>query len=140
MIYLTRCYRFSASHRLNSASLSEEANLSVYGKCNNRYGHGHNYVLHVTVSGHANPATGMVLDIALLDRLVDEEVLEPFGHAHLNLDVDVFRNIVPTSENVCIEIYKLLRRRLEKEAAAGGARLSRVLLEETHSNYFEYAG
>ncbi|MGH9450635.1 MAG: 6-carboxytetrahydropterin synthase [Terriglobia bacterium] len=140
MIHLTRRYRFSASHRLHSSALSAQENVRVYGKCDNPYGHGHNYVLHVTVSGEVDPATGMVLDLALLDRVVGEEVLQPFGHSHLNLDVETFKRVTPTSENVCVEIFRLLRTRLEKDTSDGRARLHKVLLEETSSNYFEYEG
>ncbi|MGH9395282.1 MAG: 6-carboxytetrahydropterin synthase [Terriglobia bacterium] len=140
MIHLTRRYHFSASHRLHSGSLSADENLRVYGKCNNPYGHGHNYVLHVTVAGELDPATGMALDLALLDRVVEEEVLEPLGHTHLNLDVEIFKRVVPTTENVCMEIFRLLRQRLEKEIPRSPARLRKVLLEETQSNYFEYEG
>lgn len=137
MVYLTRRYHFSASHRLHSESLAPEQNLSVYGKCNNPHGHGHNYALHVTIAGPVDPATGMVLDLGLLDRVVKEEVLDPLDHTFLNLDVEAFRRRVPTSENVCVEIFNWLNRRLTEELPAGPARLTSVLLEETRSNYFE---
>lgn len=140
MVHLTRRYRFSASHRLNSRSLSTEENVRVFGKCNNPYGHGHNYTVHVTVAGEIEPSTGMVLDLAVLDRVVGEEVLEPFGYAHLNLDVARFAEIVPTSENVCQEIYRRVRDRLRREPNATQVKLERVLLEETQSNYFECDG
>jgi 6-pyruvoyltetrahydropterin/6-carboxytetrahydropterin synthase len=140
MVYLTRRYRFAAAHRLHSDALSEEENHSVYGKCNNPYGHGHNYVLEVTVGGSVDPATGMVMDLGLLDGTVERKVLEHFDHKHLNLDVENFRNLVPTTENLCIEIYKLLRTELEASNGAGAARLQRVRLEETNSNFFEYEG
>jgi 6-pyruvoyltetrahydropterin/6-carboxytetrahydropterin synthase len=140
MVYLTRRYRFAAAHRLHSDALSEEENHSVYGKCNNPYGHGHNYVLEVTVGGPVDPATGMVMDQGLLDGTVERKVLERFDHKHLNLDVENFRNLVPTTENLCIEIYKLLRTELEASNGARSARLQRVRLEETNSNFFEYEG
>jgi len=140
MVCLTRRYRFAAAHRLQSDALSEEENQSVYGKCNNPYGHGHNYVLEVTVAGPVDPVTGMVMDLGLLDGTVEREVLERFDHKHLNLDVENFRNLVPTTENLCIEIYSLLRTRLEASNGAQSARLRRVRLEETNSNFFEYEG
>jgi 6-pyruvoyltetrahydropterin/6-carboxytetrahydropterin synthase len=140
MVYLTRRYRFAAAHRLHSDALSEEENHSVYGKCNNPYGHGHNYVLEVTVGGPVDPATGMVMDLGLLDGTVERKVLERFDHKHLNLDVENFRDLVPTTENLCIEIYKLLRTELEASNGARSARLQRVRLEETNSNFFEYEG
>ena len=140
MVYLTRRYRFAAAHRLHSDALSEEENHSVYGKCNNPYGHGHTYVLEVTVGGPVDPATGMVMDLGLLDGTVERKVLERFDHKHLNLDVENFRDRVPTTENLCIEIYKLLRTELEASNGARSARLQRVRLEETNSNFFEYEG
>jgi 6-pyruvoyltetrahydropterin/6-carboxytetrahydropterin synthase len=140
MVHLTRRYRFSAAHRLHSEVLSNEENARVYGKCNNPHGHGHNYELEVTVAGPVEPATGMVCDLALLDGVVENEVLERFDTTHLNLDVENFRDRVPTTENLCIEIFELLRRRLEGAQGAGAARLERVRLEETRSNSVEYAG
>jgi 6-pyruvoyltetrahydropterin/6-carboxytetrahydropterin synthase len=140
MVYLTRRYRFSAAHRLHSPALSPEENARVYGKCNNPYGHGHNYILEVTVAGDVNPATGMVYDIAALDESVEQEVIERFDHVHLNLDVEVFRHVVPTTENLCVDIYNILHARLRREEKPGSARLDRIRLEETNSNSFEYSG
>ena len=108
MVYLTRRYRFSAAHRLHSEALDEEQNERLYGKCNNPFGHGHNYVLEVTVSGPVDPATGMVLNLTDLDGAVQAEVLDRFEHTNLNLDVDSFAGRVPTTENLCVEIYRLL--------------------------------
>lgn len=135
---LTKRYRFSASHRLHSPVLTEEENWQVYGKCNNPRGHGHNYALHVTVSGPVNPETGMVLDLAALDRIVEGEVVEPFDLAFLN--AVAFRETVPTTENVCAEIFRRLHAGLMKSSDRGAARLKKVLLEETSLNYFEYEG
>jgi 6-pyruvoyltetrahydropterin/6-carboxytetrahydropterin synthase len=131
--HLTRRYMFSASHRLHSPEMSEQENQRVYGKCNNPYGHGHNYALEVTVAGAIDPATGMVCNLVDLDTFIDREVLERFGHRNLN-DVDAFRALVPTTENLCIEIYRVLKRGFR------GALLERVRLEETMMNAFEYAG
>lgn len=140
MIELTRRYRFSASHRLHNEALTPEENLRVYGKCNNAYGHGHNYVLEVTVGGPIDPSTGMVYDLAVLDGTVEREVLERFDHTHLNLDVEDFRDRVPTTENLCIDIFNLLSEKLNDAGNGGSARLKRVRLEETNSNFFEYQG
>lgn len=104
-IELGRRYRFAASHRLHSPALSEEENCRIYGKCNNPYGHGHNYVLEVILSGEIDPATGMIANLADLDGFVEREVLEPFDHQSLNEDVAAFRATVPTTENLCIEIF-----------------------------------
>ncbi len=137
MIYLTRRYRFSASHRLHRDALSEEENARLYGKCNSPYGHGHNYVLEVTLAGPVDPATGMLCDLSQLDATVDREVIQRFDHTHLNLDVENFRSRVPTTENLCVEIFRLLE---TKVPGGDGVRLERVRLEETSSNYFEYEG
>jgi len=140
MVYLTRRYRFAAAHRLHSPALSPDENTRIYGKCNNPYGHGHNYILEVTVAGDVDPATGMVFDITALDRAVEQEVIERFDHVYLNLDVEAFRNLVPTTENLCVDIYNLLHAKLSGEAQSGSGRLDRVRLEETNSNSFEYSG
>jgi 6-pyruvoyltetrahydropterin/6-carboxytetrahydropterin synthase len=130
---LTRRYSFAASHRLHSPQLTEQENQCIYGKCNNPYGHGHNYVVEVTVTGATDPATGMIAHLGELDRFVTREVLEPFDHTYLNKDVPAFRERVPTAENLCIEIFDRLK-------AFSGARLVRIRLEETGRNSFEYAG
>jgi len=132
-LHLSRRYRFSASHRLHSAQLGEEENRLVYGKCNNPYGHGHNYVVEVAVSGPVDPATGMITNLADLDAFVESEVIEPFDHKYLNEEITVFRENVPTAENICMEIFTRLRR-------FPRARLERVRVEETGLNSFEYAG
>jgi 6-pyruvoyltetrahydropterin/6-carboxytetrahydropterin synthase len=132
-IELGRRYRFSASHRLHSSSLSEEENRRVYGKCNNPYGHGHNYVVEVSVSGAVDAATGMIANLADLDSFVEREVIEPFDHKSLNEDVAAFRENVPTTENICKEIFERLKRFPK-------AKLERVRVEETGNNTFEYAG
>ncbi len=139
-IYLTRRYRFAAAHRLHNERLSDEENARLYGKCNNPHGHGHNYTLEVTVAGPLDPRTGMVMNLADLDGSVEQEVLERFDHVHLNLDVESFRSRVPTTENLCREVFALLRPRIEGKNGAGEVKLARVRLEETRSNFFEYAG
>ncbi len=140
MVYLTRRYRFSASHRLHNEALTAEENVGIYGKCDSAYGHGHNYALEVTVAGPIDPSTGMVWDLTVLDRTVESQVLERFDHTNLNLDVENFRERVPTTENLCVEIFNLLEGKLSGKGSGGSARLDRVRLEETNSNFFEYAG
>lgn len=130
-ISLTRRYRFAASHRLHSEKLSDGENQRLYGKCNNPYGHGHNYVVEVTMGGPVDAATGMITNLGELDPFVQKEVIEAFDYKYLNEDVPEFRAVVPTTENVCREIY----RRLRKYPAA---RLERVRIEETGKNSFEY--
>lgn len=140
MVYLTRRYRFSAGHRLHNEALTSEENRRIYGKCNNPQGHGHNYLLEVTVAGKIEPTTGMVCDLSLLDAMVAQEVLEPFDHKNLNCDVESFRHRVPTTENLSIEIFELLRKRLEAEGNGERVRLARVRLEETEANFVTYEG
>ncbi|MGA8145487.1 MAG: 6-carboxytetrahydropterin synthase [Candidatus Acidiferrales bacterium] len=132
-ISLTRRYGFAASHRLHSSALSAAENQRVYGKCNNPYGHGHNYAVEITVTGPVDAETGMIANLGELDPFVEREVIEAFDHKYMNEEVAEFRASVPTTENVCREIY----RRLEKFPAA---RLERVRIEETSKNSFEYDG
>ncbi len=131
--YLTKRYRFSASHRLHSDALSDGQNRATYGKCNNPHGHGHNYALEVTVSGQVDPRTGMVYDLGALDAAVEGGVIEPFGHENLNCVQD-FEGLVPTSENLAKKIFEILKREL------CDVTLDRVKLDETSQNSFEYAG
>jgi 6-pyruvoyltetrahydropterin/6-carboxytetrahydropterin synthase len=138
LAHLTRRYEFSASHRLHSNQLSEDENWEVYGKCNNPYGHGHNYYLEVTVAGRVDSATGMVVNLVDLDRVVKEEVLDYFDHKNLNLDLECFRDLVPTSENLLLEIADRLEKRWDRETAAGSSRLVKAKLQETGKNFFEY--
>jgi 6-pyruvoyltetrahydropterin/6-carboxytetrahydropterin synthase len=132
-VHLTRRYWFAAAHRLHSAALSAEENRETYGKCNNPYGHGHNYALEVTVSGPVDPRTGMVCNLVDLDNAVAREVLERYDHASLNC-LPEFREHVPTTENLCVEIYEILRRGFTH------AHLEKVRIEETAMNSFVYAG
>jgi 6-pyruvoyltetrahydropterin/6-carboxytetrahydropterin synthase len=131
--HLTRRYRFSSSHRLHSAHLSAEENLATYGKCNNPHGHGHNYALEVTVSGPVDPRTGMVCNLVDLDGFVEREVLSRYHLENLNT-VQEFAELVPTTENLSVEIFEILQRGFKK------AHLEKVRLEETMMNSFEYAG
>ncbi|HYY68779.1 MAG TPA: 6-carboxytetrahydropterin synthase [Terriglobales bacterium] len=131
--HLTRRYRFSASHRLHSAEMTEQENRRVYGKCNNPYGHGHNYALEVTVGGPVDPRTGMVCNLAELDEFVERELLDRFGHENLNA-LEPFQHVVPTTENLCREIYGILQRGFRPAA------VEMVRLEETMMNSFEYCG
>jgi len=131
--YLTRRYWFSASHRLHSGNMSATENQAVYGKCNNPHGHGHNYALEVTVGGQVDPRTGMVCNLADLDSFVQEEILERFDHQNLNT-LSEFEEIVPTTENLCVEVYGILEREFRH------AQVEKIRVEETMLNSFEYAG
>ncbi len=130
--YLSRRYHFSASHRLHAASLTDEANQAAFGKCNNPFGHGHNYVVQVTFSGPIDPATGMVTNLATLDAFADEHLLARFDHANLNT-LDLFRNLVPTTENLALELHALFK-------AYPDAHLETLHVEETENNSFDFAG
>src|SRR5215472_12590918 len=107
--HLTRRYLFSASHRLHSAEMSAEENRETYGKCNNPHGHGHNYSVEVTVSGPVDQSTGMVCNLVDLDSFVEKEVLQRYNLENLNV-LQEFAKAVPTTENLCIEIYEILHR------------------------------
>jgi 6-pyruvoyltetrahydropterin/6-carboxytetrahydropterin synthase len=129
--HLTRRYLFSASHRLHSDEMSDAENAATYGKCNNPYGHGHNYALEVTVSGPVDQRTGMVCDLVELDDFVRREILERFDHENLNT-LREFAQTVPTTENLCAVIHDILQRGFQP------AHLDKVRLEETMMNSFEY--
>ena len=134
---LTRRYRFSASHRLNSELLTQAENQSTFGKCNNPYGHGHDYVLDVSVTGKLNAATGLIVRLSLLDKLVQEEVLSSFSHRNLNEDVPEFQRLVPTTENVALVIAARLRDRWPAYFTYSSAHLSSISIHETDRNSFE---
>jgi 6-pyruvoyltetrahydropterin/6-carboxytetrahydropterin synthase len=131
--HLTRRYWFSASHRLHNEGMSPEENRGTYGKCNNPFGHGHNYALEVTVSGQVDSGTGMVCNLVDLDGFMEREILSRYEHTNLNT-LPEFSRRVPTTENLCTEIYEILQRGFTC------AHLEKVRLEETMMNSFEYAG
>ena len=131
--YLTRRYMFSASHRLHCDELGEAENRAIYGKCNNPYGHGHNYFLEVTVSGRVDPATGMVCNLVDIDGCVQKEILDRLDHANLNA-LPEFAGQVPTTEVLSVRIFDILKRSFR------AAHLEKVRIEETMLNSFEYAG
>ncbi|MGB9237123.1 MAG: 6-carboxytetrahydropterin synthase [Terriglobales bacterium] len=131
--HLTRRYMFSASHRLHSEEMSAEENRATYGKCNNPYGHGHNYMAEITVSGPVEEQTGMVCNLADLDGFIEEHILKRYDHQNLNL-LPEFAGAVPTTENLCISIYQVVKLGFRK------AHLEKVRIEETMLNSFEYAG
>ena len=131
--HLTRRYRFSASHRLHSEEMSAEENRTTYGKCNNPHGHGHNYALEVSVSGKVDQNTGMVCNLVDLDGFVEREVLSRYHLENLNT-LQEFAQLVPTTENLSVEIFEILQRGFHQ------AHLEHVRLEETMMNSFEYSG
>ena len=143
-VYLTRRYRFSATHRLYSDALSDAANREIYGKCANDNGHGHNYRVFITMAGPIDPVTGMCCDLDALDALVRERVIDRYDHRHLNLDVEDYVDLVPTGENIVKRIWDLLADAGPRTAAGAGQaaspRLHKVRLVETRDNAFEFTG
>lgn len=137
MLTLTRTYDFSASHRLHSTALTDAENAEIFGKCNWSNGHGHNYEVEVTLAGEPDSRTGRIVALDTLDALVEQEVLMPYDHRHLNYDAPEFRDLNPTSENLTRVIWDKLARR---QSELGQARLYRVLVRETARNEFEYYG
>jgi 6-pyruvoyltetrahydropterin/6-carboxytetrahydropterin synthase len=131
--YFGRRYALSASHRLHADGLTPEANRAVYGKCNNPHGHGHNYTVELLVGGPVDAETGMVANLADLDRVVRERVIERFDRRNLN-DDELFAGAVPTTENFCRALFALL------EDALPAGKLEQVRVEETENNFFEYRG
>lgn len=130
--YLSRRYRFSASHRLHTDAYDAEKNRDVFGKCNNPHGHGHNYTVQVTFGGQVDPVTGMVCDLGELDRFARENLLARFDHANLNT-LECFKDRVSTTENLSMEIYRVFQ-------GFTAAHLEHVHVEETSNNSFDYAG
>ncbi len=123
---------FNAAHRLHNPDWSEEKNELVFGKCNNKYFHGHNYELIVKVIGEPHPETGYVYDMKLLSDIIKEHITDKFDHKNLNLDVEEFKNLNPTAENIAVVIYNILREKIESELEL------KVTLYETERNYVEY--
>mgnify|MGYP000858801208 FL=1 len=136
---LTRRYRFSASHRLHSHALSDEENRRIYGKCNYPFGHGHDYVLEVSVTGPLDAATGRIVDLDTLDGLVAREIVTPLDHRNLSLEVGAFRETVPTTENLVAEIRRRLDAAWSGAFGVAGPSLERIRVEETKRNYIELA-
>ena len=131
--YLTIRTHFAAAHRLARPELSQEENEAIYGKCARPHGHGHNYLVDVTVRGAIDARTGMVCDLAALQRLVDDLVVEPFDHTFLNKDIPHFVDCVPTAENIALHIAD----QLSAPIRAIGAQLHKVRLQESPNNAAE---
>lgn len=137
MTSITRRYQFPAGHRLHSPDLSAAENARLYGKCNNPFGHGHNYVLEVTVTGQVDPLSGLILPVRELDRLVETKILKLFSHRNLNLDVPQFQILVPTTENIVSVIKDILLENWCDYLGDVQAHLRRVYIQETARNEFE---
>ena len=134
MVYVTRREVFSASHRLHNPELSDSENQEIFGKCNNKNGHGHNYTLEVMVSGEVDPKTGYVVDLKELKTIISKHVIKKVDHKHLNDDTDFLKGVNPTTENLAIGIWNQL-----VDVIPSG-KLYSVKLYETENNYIEYKG
>jgi len=132
--FITRRLTFSAAHRLHSDKLSPEENRRVFGKCNHPNGHGHNYVLEVTVAGPIDPTTGMVFNLTDLKAVMTDVIEHDIDHKNLNVDVPAFRNLNPTAENIAAVLWDLIEKRLKPGL------LHELKLIETENNFVSYRG
>lgn len=132
MLLVTKRLHFSASHRLHNPKLSAAENQKIYGPCNNPHGHGHNYLLEVTVAGKENPRTGMVIDLKKLKEIVNETVVKKVDHTHLNFDVPFLKNKIPTTEILAKEFWKILSRKIRP------GRLFELKIYESDQNIVVY--
>jgi 6-pyruvoyltetrahydropterin/6-carboxytetrahydropterin synthase len=130
--YLGRRYRFSASHRLHVDGFSDERNREVFGKCNNPFGHGHNYWLEIVLSGKVDPITGMVCNLVEIDEFAHQSLIAKFDHQNLNT-LPEFAALVPSTENLAIVIWEILK-------GFTAAKIEKIRIEETPNNSFEYRG
>ncbi len=136
MVYIQRRETFSASHRLYNAAWSDDQNEAVFGKCSNRFGHGHNFQLIVTVKGEVNPDTGFVMNLVDLKTILMHEIIDHVDHRNLNEDVPFLQGILPSTENLAIAFWA----RLAPAIAAKGAQLHGIRIVETENNFVEYYG
>ena len=134
MIFITRKIEFSAGHRLFNPNFSDEQNKATFGLCNNPNGHGHNYVLEVTLSGEVCNDTGMVFDLKELKKLTQREIIDKVDHKNLNVDVDFMNNTIPTAENIAIKIWEMLQPKIENGT------LHQLKLYESERNFVTYRG
>ena len=134
IVTVTRRLTFNAAHRVHNPALSEAENTELFGKCNNPNWHGHNYVLEVSVTGEVSGKTGYVIDLGLLRDVVERDVIEKTDHRNFNIDVDYMRGINPTTENIVVEMWRVLAPVVQP------GQLIRLRLWETENNYVEYEG
>ena len=137
MIFITRKLEFCASHRLFNPSFSDDKNEKIFGLCNNPNGHGHNYVLEVTVKGEIAPETGMVIDLKYLKDLVQKEIILKVDHKNLNVDVDFMQDTIPTAENIAVKFWGILEPKIN---IAQNVALHEIRLFESERNYVIYRG
>lgn len=137
IVHFSRRYRFSASHRLHVPTLTAEQNRETYGKCNNRFGHGHNYFVEVTVAGPVHAETGFVVDMPRLDALAQREIVDRFDLTYLNADTSFNGATVPSTENLVFELERVFCEAVPRLDATGKLRLVAIRVEETNNNSFE---
>jgi len=136
VVHITRRERFSAAHKLYNSEWTDEKNQEVFGKCANSNWHGHNYELFVTVKSTINPETGFVMDLKSLSDLLKEKVMNHLDHKNVNLDTPFMKNIMSSTENICVAIWDEIQPDIEKK----GAELVVIKLQETENNFVEYYG
>ncbi|MEZ4915964.1 MAG: 6-carboxytetrahydropterin synthase [Chitinophagales bacterium] len=134
MVYLTRVEHFNAAHKLHVDEWSEEKNKEMFGKCCNPYFHGHNFEIFVTIKGKPNPTTGFIMNVHDLSKIIKKEVVERFDHKNLNLEIEHFKKVQPSSENFVMLIWDILKEKLD------GYELHCLKLQETDRIYVEYYG
>ena len=134
VVSVIRVAQFNSAHRLHRADWSDEQNKMVFGLCSLPNYHGHNYKLELKVTGEIDAETGYVIDLSILKKLIDDEVMETFDHRNLNLDTIEFKNLNPTAENIAVVIYNKLKKRLPKNLQL------QIRLHETERNIVEYSG
>jgi 6-pyruvoyltetrahydropterin/6-carboxytetrahydropterin synthase len=131
-IAVIRKEHFNAAHRLHNPAWTDEQNQEIFGKCNNKNYHGHNYDLFVKVTGTPDPGTGYVYDMKVLSNIIKENILNKFDHKNLNLDTDEFQHLNPTAENIAVVIWNILREKIDKKFDL------KITLYETERNFVEY--
>lgn len=134
IVHFTRRYRLSASHRLHVPTFDDVQNREMYGKCNNPYGHGHNYFVEVTVAGPIHPETGFVVNLTKLDALATRELLDRFNHTHLNADPEFAGDFMPSTENLAMVVERVFRQQVPTLDGTGQLRLAGIRIEETGRN------
>lgn len=135
-VYIIRKEHFNAAHKLWREEWSAEKNEEVFGKCSNKNWHGHNFNLFVTVKGIASPETGFVIDLKTLSKIIKRDIIEALDHKNLNLDVPFLQGMLPSTENLIIQIWEILEKSIQVE----GGTLAKLRLEETENNSVEYFG
>lgn len=137
MITITRRINFCAAHRLHNPQLSDAENLRIFGVCNNKNGHGHNYAVEVTVRGPIPKQTGMVMDLKELNDILQKVIHAPCDHKHLNFDVPMFEGVIPTAENIAIKFWNVVAAELKR---LPDVKLHNIRVIESENNFVDYSG